>query len=378
MPSSDEQLILVVLGAGTSAGCGFPMGADFFASLQAYGASLPDTCQKLRIAIDHVVAEAKQSASLTVDDLARVALLRRGGGMENYRRAWRTLSLARIATDAFFLHLESQIDRATMESMKDLWHEMLGPSTDESAYEFPPTKYRLLSFNYDRVPEITFTRFFSGGSNIQFDTYSSQVLNCGLNNREGPTFRQDSFCYLKLHGTIGVEPIGPNERVFQDHFRHYASFTRPESSFQVSDSVYFKDETDADGLPTWKVMPLIVFPADKQRIEAGGQDYNSAEYVNAIREQAEKVFQQAAQIRIIGYSFHPADKQWLVSLLRLAPDAKKIVVNPHAEEICEELRTYDDLTNVHALRRRWGNRWAFQREPARNGRRTTVRNMASV
>ena len=44
----------------------------------------------------------------------------------------------------------------------------------------------------------------------------------------------------------------------------------------MSDTHYFKDETDADGLPTWKVMPLIVFPADKQRVEAGGQDYNLA------------------------------------------------------------------------------------------------------
>jgi hypothetical protein len=358
MPASDNQLIIVVLGAGTSARCGYPMAADFFAVLQAYGSSLPDSCPKLKLAIDHVVAEARQSASLTVDDLARVALLRRRGGMENYRKAWRTLSLARIATDAFFLHLESQIDRAAMEPVKNLWHEILGPSTDESAYEFPRTKYRLVSFNYDRVPEIAFTRFFSGGSNVQLDPYSTQILNCGLNYREGPTFRQDAFCYLKLHGTIGVEPVGENERVFDNHFRHYASFTHPDGSFQVNDTHYFKDEMDADGLPTWKVMPLIVFPADKQRVEAGGQDYNLAEYINAIREQAAKIFQQARQIRIIGYSFHPADKEWLVSLLRSAPDAKKIVVNPHANEICEELQTLDDLTNLHALRRRWEDRWS--------------------
>src|SRR5438270_4173567 len=196
MPASDNQLIIVVLGAGTSARCGYPMAADFFAGLQAYGSSLPDSCPKLKLAIDHVVAEARQSASLTVDDLARVALLRRGGGMENYRKAWRTLSLARIATDAFFLHLESQIDRAAMEPMKNLWHEILGPSTDETTYEFPRTKYRLVSFNYDRVPEIAFTRFFSGGSNVQLDPYSTEILNCGLTNWEGTTFRQDALCYM--------------------------------------------------------------------------------------------------------------------------------------------------------------------------------------
>ena len=84
--------------------------------------------------------------------------------MENYRRAWRTVSLARIATDAFFLHLESQIDRAAMEPMKNLWHEILGPSLIQRRTNSRRTKYRLVSFNYDRVPEITFTRFFSGGS----------------------------------------------------------------------------------------------------------------------------------------------------------------------------------------------------------------------
>ena len=175
MPSQDEQLILVVLGAGTSAGCGYPMAADFFAKLQAYGSSLASDSQKLRRVIEHVVTEAEQSGSLTVDDLARIALLRRTGGMENYNRALRTLRLARIATDAFFLHLESQMDRAAMEPMKNLWHEILGPSTDESAHDFPPTRYRLVSFNYDRVPEITFARFFSGSSNVQFDPYSTQV-----------------------------------------------------------------------------------------------------------------------------------------------------------------------------------------------------------
>src|SRR5438270_14086334 len=110
MPASDNQLIIVVLGAGTSARCGYPMAADFFAGLHAYGSSLPDSCPKLKLAIDSVIAEARQSASLTVDDLARAALLRRGGGMENYRNAWRSLSLTRIARDRSVLHLDSHVD----------------------------------------------------------------------------------------------------------------------------------------------------------------------------------------------------------------------------------------------------------------------------
>ena len=332
------------------------MARDFFPRLAGFGESLGPSCPKIKRAIEYVTGEATSAGALTIDDLARIALLRRGGGTEDYRKAWRTVSLARIVTDAFFLHLESDIPRIGLGPMQNLWHEILGNATDDLPYRFPDTRYRLVTFNYDRVVEITFERFFTHSLTKQYDIYSSEVLNAGLNSREGPIFKADRFCFLKLHGTVGVYPFGPNEidRGFGHFFAHYAPFSQSASS--INDGTYFKDQDDGEGLPLWKFLPLIVFPADRQRVEGGGEDYNLKEYIQAIRDKAAGVFAAANQIRVIGYSFHPADKLWLVSLLRSAPETKKIIINPHAGEICEELRVQDDLQNLHPQQRTWGSR----------------------
>jgi hypothetical protein len=207
------------------------------------------------------------------------------------------------------------------------------------------------------LAEITFERFFTHSLTKQYDIYSGEVLNAGLNPREGPSFKSDRFCFLKLHGTVGIYPFGPNEvdRAFGHFFAHYSPFSQSVGPSSINDGTYFKDKDDEEGLPLWKFLPLIVFPVDKQRVEAGGQDYNLKEYIQAIRQKAADVFAAASQIRVIGYSFHPADKLWLVSLLRSAPEAKKIIINPHAEEICEELSVQDDLQDLHPRQRKWGN-----------------------
>jgi hypothetical protein len=46
---------------------------------------------------------------------------------------------------------------------------------------------------------------------------------------------------------------------------------------------------------------------------------------------AEETFKQTKQIRVIGYSFATADKEWLISLLRSNPNATKVIINPHAK-----------------------------------------------
>lgn len=351
---SAASLTVIVLGAGASVACGYPAAANFFERLSTYGKSLDTEAAKLRIAIQHVVDRAADVEALTIDDLARLALLRRGGGMQNYDNAWRTASLARIVTDAFFLHLEREIPHGALEAFKGLWHEIIGPITDDLAHEFPQTRYRLVSFNYDRLAEIAFNRSFTGAGTAQYDIYSSTILNTGLNRDEGPKFRDGKFSFLKLHGSVGVCPFGPseNDRFFGHFFGHYAPLSQS-SSPAVNDDTYFKDELDQHGLPVWKNLPLIVFPADKQRVEAGGEDYNFREYITAIRGQAAKIFAAATRIVVIGYSFQPADKQWLISLLRSAPEAKKIIFNPHAEQIVEYLRIFDELTNLHAIQGRW-------------------------
>jgi hypothetical protein len=351
-----DQSIVTVLGAGASARCGYPLAKDLFPKLEQFGSTLPENCKVIRAVIDHVISQAKELDCLTPDDLALQAHQRRGGGEHNYRAALRTLAYARIATDLFFLHLEKQVSAEAMERFKGYWHDALGGFTDNWFGRFPSTKQRLVSFNYDRIPELALARFFraAAGQQHSMDIYSQDVLNTGLSYHGGCEFAKSRFCYLKLHGSIGIEPVSKNEidADFGHPLRHYSPIGAPLD--KLTDSFYFKEELDNSGLPVPRVMPLIAFPADKQRIEGGGSDYSFEKFINTIRPQAEEVFREASEIRIIGYSFAAPDKQWLVDIMRLAPPETEIIVhNPHASRLRKELTVYEHFKNVTSLDDYW-------------------------
>jgi hypothetical protein len=98
----------------------------------------------------------------------------------------------------------------------------------------------------------------------------------------------------------------------------------------------------------------VAFPVDKQNIESGYDEYNFKDYIDAVGSKARQIFVEAEKIEIIGYSFRAPDKKWLVSLLQNAPQARKLVINPHARRICEDLEHRDDVTNLTPIERRWG------------------------
>jgi hypothetical protein len=149
-----DQSIVTVLGAGASASCGYPLAADLFPRLEEFGNTLGENRRLLKIAIEHVIAKARELECLTPDDLAFQIEQRRLGGPDNYQAALRTLFYARIATDLFFLHLEQQVTAESMQRFRGYWHDALGAFSDRWFSGFPATRQRLLSFNYDRIPEL--------------------------------------------------------------------------------------------------------------------------------------------------------------------------------------------------------------------------------
>jgi hypothetical protein len=353
----DDGTIVTVLGAGVSSGSGFPLARDLFPRVREFGESLGDSCHKLRLVIEHVVKKADELGCLTPDDLALQMYQRRFGGVKNYDAALNTLYYSRIATDALFLHIERQTSSQTMQPFVDFWHDVIGSYSEKWGAGFPPTKHRLVTFNYDRMPELVLSRHFpeiAGDSYHPKDLYGPNVLNAALSYYSGLEFREDNFCYLKLHGSIGIIPVGKNEidADFGHRSIHYASLggTSPE----ISDNLYFEDTLNETGLPKRKFTPLIAFPADKQRIEEGGQEYNLEDYIKAIRSKANDIFSKAESIRIVGYSFRAPDKKWLIELMRGAPKGAAIIVqNPHAKALCAKLEHFDGFKNVIPIEESW-------------------------
>jgi hypothetical protein len=351
MITMEDGYVITVLGAGASVGCGYPLADDFFACVKAFGESVSEKCPRLSQVIDYVVAKAEELDCLTPDDLALQMYQTRFG--ENRDEAINVLYYARIVTDAFFLATERQVSASAVRAYKDYWHEVLGNYSQTWRSGFPNTKHRLVTFNYDRLAELAFVRHFPEIANNGLDLYGPRMLNTGFSGWRSALKFEDGFCYLKLHGSVGVTPIGRNEvaAAFGDRFMHYAA-ALPNTKLEITDDLYF--EAGGDGLPKRKLTPLVAFPIDKQHVESGGEEYNFKDYIDAVGTKAREIFRKAARIEIIGYSFRAPDKKWLVSLLQGAPEARKLVINPHAKRICEELEHRDGVTNLVPLERCWG------------------------
>lgn len=225
-----EKLIVTVLGAGASFSCGYPLAKNLFQELERFGANLGENCALIKLATAQVIKKASELGCLTPNDLAFQMLQRRVGGMANYRQAFRTISYARVATDAFFLALEREVIPAQLESYRNYWHEALGPFNDNWLGAFPETRHRLLSFNYDRMPELALRRHFPSavGDDTARDLWGPQTLNTGLAAYSKYEVKASRFCYLKLHGSIGIETIGENDsdHIFGRYTKHYAQQTR--------------------------------------------------------------------------------------------------------------------------------------------------------
>jgi hypothetical protein len=63
MAPVDGDLVVIVLGAGTSACCGYPMARDFFPRLAGFGESLGPSCPKIKRAIEYVTGEATSAGN---------------------------------------------------------------------------------------------------------------------------------------------------------------------------------------------------------------------------------------------------------------------------------------------------------------------------
>ena len=99
-----------------------------------------------------------------------------------------------------------------MQRFKDIG-TTLGGFTDDWFGGFPFTKQRLLSFNYDRIPELALLRFSSAaaGQPHSLDMRTRCIEHWVELPRRMRICSIKIWSYLKLHGSIGIEPLGEDE-----------------------------------------------------------------------------------------------------------------------------------------------------------------------
>src|SRR6266567_4639472 len=154
-----------ILGAGCSAGFGYPLGNGFVEALDAFGKKLatPDK-QQIKRAVESTVNLLESKAIATLDEL--VDRIDRGLFDESSRSFLDIERLrndrvydAKIATLALFLSLEPAASRSGLRSYSNFFREIF-PGHDSWQNLLVTSACRVLSFNYDRLFEMAFQHLY--------------------------------------------------------------------------------------------------------------------------------------------------------------------------------------------------------------------------
>ncbi len=189
-----------------------------------------------------------------------------------------SVQTATLAITAAFLAKEKQVWDSGFARYRDFLYQLFpGAQTDWFAIQ-RSNRPHVLTFNYDQAFEIAFLDRF----NIQnYSLYDVRVLNSGLNLPGTEIeFDQESFSFLKLHGSIGMW-VADMFGVFVEHSYEYPLKGR---QFTVDDNLFFTGPPD--GPSRLKREPLLFFPSQRQIIlaqETGGMLLRIASFTNVER-----------------------------------------------------------------------------------------------
>ena len=348
-------LRVYVLGAGCSYDeqNGYPLAKGFLSELETYAAKIHGRmdCQGIEKSVQQTVGllkyyKCRQYQASTIDQLINLILKnqcdeRLGvmGPPESQRNAALrsgAVRNAKISTAACFLDKEEQVlDRLVPKyqtSIRNIFND--GNISTPCSARLQNSNARVFTFNYDRLFELA---FFGAGILDEYANHSApyELLNSGLNvdNTALLQILEDRFCFVKLHGSIGIRCKDENmsgSSICRDG--NIAKWTPP----KVTDEMFFG--SCVPGL--LRDEPLVVFPYEKDFIlknQTNGPPPRF--YIKKVWASAKKAFQNARDIFIIGYSFSDeADSDYLIELLREAKVCRQIELQNISHQECDRIR----------------------------------------
>jgi hypothetical protein len=337
-----------ILGAGCSAGYGYPVAKEVVPQLEIYGQSLGGGATKLKQCIADTVELMRQQNVKTVDDLT--VRLHTGAfdklsglpqaSLHREERIWH----AKLAMTALLLSREEKAWQSGLDGYHDLLLELCpGPGNWEQ--RFRRSSCSVLTFNNDRLFEMAFLR--RNGPDLYGKLLYGQFwLNSGFSDifNSEIKFADGGFCFLKLHGCVGR--IVDSEEV-EPCYRPIYGDIQPGERVDINDSKFFPT---TNTVSRFRIHPLMVFPYEKQHIQSGERHAIYKRYITTIWGKAEELVKEADEIWVIGYSFHAMDRHSLMNLLSKATKCTRVIVqniNGEADRICKEMRLKHPELNLN-------------------------------
>lgn len=327
-----------ILGAGCSAKFGYPVANDVVSQLEKYGKSLGDSTSRLRQCVEETVKLMQEQNVKTIDDLTmRIhagAFDRLEGLPAAHQHREGQIWRAKLAMATLLLSREGIAKKSGLQGYHDLLHELC-PGAGSWEQRLRKSRCSILTFNYDRLFEMAF--LLNNGPELKGKLlYGDYYLNSGFSKifDDEITFANQGFSFLKLHGCVGrfVD--------WKEGTPRYCSLygnIQPGEEIKIHDDTFFPK---FDSQPNLRLQPLLVFPHEKQHVQAGSPHFSYTNYLEPVWQKAEKLIAEADDIWIIGYSFHALDRQSIISLLLKAKKCKHIVIqniNNEADRICTEI-----------------------------------------
>jgi len=230
-----------ILGAGCSVKYGYPLAANFIPAFESFSRSLGGDAQQLKHAVDETVVLMREAKVQTVDELVfrihnQALDDPRQQSTQAYAVRLQRILRAKIATVALFLALEQRAKAEILDSYQRLILKIF-PASGDWRQRFRDTCCHLLTFNYDRLFEMSLLRMFGIDADTQL-LYGEDILNSGLHQCTGDSlgFRDDRFCFLKLHGSVGMRI---HEEYGQPRYYPYLDGVKPGEKIELNDERFF-------------------------------------------------------------------------------------------------------------------------------------------
>jgi hypothetical protein len=353
-----------ILGAGCSADC-YPLGKSLTAQLEKFQAEISGRFPIVEQCVRETISLAKEFPQFeTLDQLTQ-------GIEDNYKR-WapqqimgasrageilcdKQITNAKIAVSTMFINGEQKARETGLKNYERFIASLFGGGKWDEVMRGAPNCH-VLSFNYDRLFEIAFLKYFQSSDFSSVSLYGDQVLNSGFNQRVNGGFdkvepENDRFSFLKLHGSAGWWVKRNLEHTKQPYYCPVPP-TQP-ASIQEVENLLTKNgvhSADAFNKPnahiTFPWESLIVFPHEKQGSLADRQiSFSHHKYIWQVWDHAASLLASATEVKVIGYSFSAIDSRHIVeTLLNKATQCKKIVIqNPAVQNVRAALVSYTQL-----------------------------------
>ena len=358
MSQSAERRVFI-LGAGCSVECGYPPGTGLAAELEKFlqeVQEIPDEkCSRIKPSLTATVELLREMPEVdTIDQLAaridqdlndwkrqRDSRIADAEYLNKEELAAKQILAAKIATWAMFLAREDKARKTRLPRYRDFITQILGGPPWTAARE---ADCCVLTFNYDRLFEIAFSESFPTFDLRNHPVYGSDALNSSFDHKFGewsvvpPT--PGRFCFLKLHGSAGWW-------VKRDHGRRARQYWLADPAEAMSlEQIEASIPKNCGGPLGWE--PLLAFPHERQESQevfnARGEssDHVWAPYIDAVWQHAARVLANAAEVRVIGYSFNPIDSRYMVNELLSEATCERIVIQ-NKVDVRTNLESYRQL-----------------------------------